>query len=198
MTTNMKTELFIALRMTIVTLILTGLVYPVAVTGLAQVLFPDQADGSLVRNEAGEVVGSSLIGQAFSKPEYFWPRPSAAGAGYDAVSSGGSNLGSTSKKLVDRVAADVQRLRESNPDAEGPIPGDLVTASASGLDPHITPEGALWQVPRVAKARGVAPERVRQAVEDMIEGRDLGFVGEARVNVLKLNLAIDKQFGKPH
>ncbi|HVC96124.1 MAG TPA: potassium-transporting ATPase subunit KdpC [Pirellulales bacterium] len=194
----MANEFLIAVRMTVVTIVLTGLIYPVVVTGLAQVLFHDQANGSLVKNEAGEVVGSSLIGQPFSRPEYFWPRPSAAGAGYDGKSSGGSNLGATSQKLYDRVKADVERLQNENPDAQGPVPGDLITASASGLDPHVTPEGAFWQVPRVAKARGVAPERVRQAVEDMVEGRDLGFVGEARVNVLKLNMALDKQFGKPH
>jgi K+-transporting ATPase ATPase C chain len=194
----MANEFLIAVRMTVATIVLTGLIYPAVVTGLAQVLFHDQANGSLVKNEAGEVVGSSLIGQPFSRPEYFWPRPSAAGSGYDGKSSGGSNLGATSQKLYDRVKADVERLRNENPDAEGPIPGDLITASASGLDPHITPEGAFWQVPRVAKARGVAAERVRQAVEDMVEGRDLGFVGEARVNVLKLNMALDKQFGRPH
>jgi K+-transporting ATPase ATPase C chain len=191
-------ELIITIRMTIVTIVLTGLVYPLVVTGLAQVLFFDQANGSLVTNKAGDVVGSSLIGQAFSRPEYIWPRPSAAGAGYDAASSGGSNLGPTSQKLYDRIKADLERLRKENPDADGPLPGDLVTASASGLDPHITPEAAYWQVPRVAKSRGVAPERIRQAVERLIEGRELGFLGESRLNVLKLNLAIDKQFGSPH
>jgi K+-transporting ATPase ATPase C chain len=194
----MQTEFFIAVRMTIVTIVLTGLVYPLVVTGLARVLFPDQANGSLVTNEAGEVVGSSLIGQPFSRNEYFWPRPSAAGAGYDATSSGGSNLGATSRKLHERVRDELDRLRKENPDAVGPVPGDLLTASASGLDPHITPEAAHWQTPRVAKSRGVAPDRVRQVVERLIEERELGFLGEARVNVLKLNLALDKQFGKPH
>ncbi|HEV3004539.1 MAG TPA: potassium-transporting ATPase subunit KdpC [Pirellulales bacterium] len=194
----MQTEFLIAVRMTIVTIVLTGLIYPMVVTGLARILFSDQANGSLVTNEAGEVVGSSLIGQPFSRPEYFWPRPSAAGAGYDATSSGGSNLGATSQKLHDRVKSEVERLREENPDAVGPVPGVLLTASASGLDPHITPEAAYWQTPRVAKSRGVAPDRVRQVVERLIEERELGFLGEARVNVLKLNLALDKQFGKPH
>ncbi len=194
----MANEFLIAARMTVVTIVLTGLIYPAVVPGLAQILFHDQANGSLVKKEAGEVVGSSLIGQPFSRPEYFWPRPSAAGAGYDGKSSGGSNLGPTSRKLYDRVKADVERLRNENPDAQGPVPGDLITASASGLAPHITPDGAFWQVPRVAKARGLAHERVRQAVDDMVEGRDLGFFGEVRVNVLKLNMALDKQFGRPH
>jgi len=194
----MAHEFLIAVRMTIVTIVLTGLIYPAVVTGLAQVLFPDQANGSLIKDESGQVVGSSLIGQPFSRPEYFWPRPSAAGSGYDGKSSGGSNLGATSRKLYDRIQADVERLRNENPAAQGPLPGDLVTASASGLDPHITPAAARWQVPRVAKARGVDAERVRKAVEAHVQGRSLGFVGEARVNVLELNLALDKQFGKRH
>lgn len=185
----------IAVRTMLVTLIATGLLYPLLVTGLAQVLFHGRADGSLVRDEQGQVIGSELIGQPFSSPAYFQPRPSAAS--YDGASSSASNLGPTSQKLKDRVAADVARLQKENPDAEGPIPDDLVTTSASGLDPHLTPEGALWQVERVAKARGVAPERLRALVEANTEGRDLGLLGEPRVNVLLLNLALDRQLGKP-
>src|SRR5439155_2367922 len=142
----------------------------------------DRANGSFVTDEKGNLVGSELVGQKFERPGYFQPRPSAAGDhGYDATSSGGSNLGPTSKKLRDRVTEAVAKLKKENPDAPGEVPADLVTASASGLDPHLSPTGALWQVPRVAKARGVAPERVRQLVEANIEGRDLGFLGEPRV-----------------
>jgi K+-transporting ATPase ATPase C chain len=194
----MKNTILIALRTTVVTLILTGLLYPFAVTGLAQILFPWRANGSLVTNEQGQVVGSELIGQGFSNPAYFQPRPSAAGEkGYDATASSGSNLGPTSKKLQDRVIQELEGLKEENPSAPGPIPAELVTASASGLDPHLSPQAALWQVPRIASARGVAPERVRAAVEAAIEGRDLGLLGEPRINVLLLNLALDRQFGRP-
>jgi len=189
---------FIALRVTLVTLIVTGLVYPLVVIGLAQALFPGRANGSLVKNDQGRVVGSALIGQNFSSPDYFQPRPSAAGdKGYDPTASGGSNLGPTSQKLRDRLTTDTLRLKAQNPQASGPAPIELLTTSGSGLDPHLSPEGALWQVPRIAKARQVAPERVRRVVEDQIEGRDLGFLGEPRVNVLLLNLALDRQFGKP-
>jgi len=193
----MKT-LVIALRATFVTLALTGIAYPLVVTGLAQVMFPNRANGSFVTDETGKVVGSELIGQAFAGPAYFQPRPSAAGEkGFDATASGGSNFGATSTKLRDRVNQDASRLEKENPEAPGPITVELVTASASGLDPHLSPEAALWQVPRVAKARRVAPERVRTVVLDHVEGRDLGFLGEPRVNVLRLNLALDRQFGKP-
>lgn len=194
----MKKALLIALRTTAVTLILTGILYPYVVTGLAQILFPGRANGSLVTDEQGQVVGSELIGQGFAHPAYFQPRPSAAGdKGYDATASSGSNLGPTSKKLQDRVIQDLERLKEENPDALGPVPSELVTTSGSGLDPHLSPQTALWQIPRVAHARGVAPERVRAVVEAAIEGRDLGLLGEPRVNVLLLNLTLDRQFGRP-
>lgn len=194
----MKNTILIALRTTVVTLILTGIFYPFAVTGLAQVLFPWRANGSLVTNEQGQVVGSELIGQGFSNPAYFQPRPSAAGEkGYDATASSGSNLGPTSKKLQDRVVQDLERLKEENPAAPGPVPTELVTTSGSGLDPHVSLQAALWQVPRVASARGVAPGRVQASVEAAMEGRDLGVLGEPRVNVLLLNLALDRQFGRP-
>src|SRR5215470_15658767 len=157
----MKT-MSIAIRTTIVTIVLTGLIYPYLMTGLAQALFPWRANGSLVTDEKGQVVGSELIAQAFANPAYFQSRPSAAGEkGYDATASGGSNFGPTSKKLQDRIDGDLKRLKSENPDAVGPVPDELVTASASGLDPHLSPEGMLWQVPRVAKARGLSPERVK-------------------------------------
>jgi len=190
--------LLIALRTTIVTLVLTGVVYPYTITGLAQLLFSGRANGSLVTDEQGQIIGSELIGQGFSHPAYFQLRPSAAGdKGYDATASSGSNLGPTSKKLQDRVIQDLARLKEENPNAPGPVPADLVTTSASGLDPHLSPQAALWQLPRVADARGVAPERVKAAVEAAIEGRDLNLLGEPRVNILLLNLALDRQFGRP-
>ena len=192
----MRKELLIALRATLVTLVLTGLIYPLAMTGLAQALFPGKANGSLMRDEKGVVVGSELIGQVFTNPGYLQGRPSAAGNGYDATASSGSNLGPTSKKLRDRVTADIQRLRKENPDAPLPVPDDLVTASASGLDPELSPAAALWQVPRIARARQVAPERIRDVIQSRIEGRDLGVFGEPRVNVLAVNVALDQQFGK--
>jgi K+-transporting ATPase ATPase C chain len=194
----MQKAMFIALRTAVVTLILTGIIYPYVVTGLAQILFPGRANGSLATDEQGQIIGSELIGQGFTHPAYFQSRPSAAGdKGYDATASSGSNLGPTAKKLQDRVTQELERLKEENPDAPGSVPVELVTTSGSGLDPHLSPQAALWQVPRIAHARGVAPERVRATVEATIEGRDLGFLGEPRDNVLLLNLALDRQFGRP-
>jgi K+-transporting ATPase ATPase C chain len=187
-----------AVGTTLVTLVLTGLAYPLVLTGLARVLFPARAQGSFVRDEAGTVVGSELLAQPFARAPYFQPRPSAAGdKGWDPTSSGGSNLGPTSRKLRETAAARLEALVTQNPDAKGPPPVELVTASGSGLDPHLSPAAALWQAPRVAKARGIALERVRAIVEDNVEGRDLGVLGEPRVNVLLLNLALDRRFGAP-
>jgi K+-transporting ATPase ATPase C chain len=192
----MKSEVVVALRMTVVTLVLTGLLYPLLITGVAQAVFAHPANGSLVP-ATGPAVGSELIGQGFKKPGYFQPRPSAAGTdGYDPTSSGGSNLGPTSQKLRDRVTADLQRLRAENPQAPGPVPVELVTTSASGLDPHLSPEAALWQAPRVAAARRVTVADVEAAVQRHVEGRTLGFLGEPRVNVLLLNLDLDQRFGR--
>ena len=187
----------IALRATLVTLVLTGILYPLAITALAQGLFPSAANGSLVKDESGRVVGSRLLGQTFTNPAYFQPRPSAAGNGYDPMASGGSNFGPTSAKLRDRVEADIARLHKENQEAAGDIPIELVTASGSGLDPHISPSAARWQVPRVASARGVSSARITAALDEAIAGRDFGFLGEPTVNVLELNLALDKQFGQP-
>jgi K+-transporting ATPase ATPase C chain len=193
----MKT-LLIALRATVLTLVLTGLAYPALVTGAAQLLFPSAADGSVVSDASGAPVGSEIIAQKFARAEYFQPRPSAAGDnGYDPLNSGGSNLGPTSKKLRERVAADVDRLRKENPEAPEAVPAELVTTSGSGLDPDLSPEAARWQLPRIAKARGVAADRIEPLLQVAVVGRTLGFIGEPRVNVLALNLALDKQFGAP-
>jgi K+-transporting ATPase ATPase C chain len=177
-----------------VTTLLFGVVYPIVVTGLAQGLFPRQANGQLVEHH-GRVVGSRLIGQPFTSPRYFWSRPSAAGTGYDAAASGGSNLGPTNPELIDRVQADLVRWRPTNPEAAVPV--ELVTTSASGLDPHLSPAGAIFQIPRVARARGVSEDKIRTLVDRVMEGRQLGFLGEPRVNVLEINLALDNEFQEP-
>jgi len=182
-------NLVTAVLMTIVTTILLGLAYPLIVTGLAQVIFPDQANGQLIRAADGTIIGSRLIGQPFSSPGYFRSRPSAAG--YDASASSGSNLGPTNQKLIDRVKADVEKLQAENPGK--PVPIDLVTTSASGLDPHISPAAAEFQVPRVARERGMSEVELRQIVAAHTEGRQFGFLGEPRVNVLELNLDLDKR-----
>ena len=190
--------MLVALRATLVTMLLTGLAYPLAITGLAQLLFGDRADGSLVEDERGNVVGSELIGQRFTHPGYLQGRPSAAGKdGYDATSSSGSNLGPTSAALRERIDGDIERLLAENPSASGPVPAELVMASGSGLDPHLSPEAATWQAPRIAAARGVAVERVRAVIESAVEGRELGVLGQPRVNVLLVNLSLDRTFGRP-
>jgi K+-transporting ATPase ATPase C chain len=184
----MKKNLMISIWMTLVTTVIFGLIYPLVVTGLAQLMMPSRANGQLLKPN-GKLVGSSIIGQPFSSPQYFHSRPSAAGNGYDPTSSSGSNLGPTNKTLVDRVNADVATLQAENPNV--PVPVDLVTTSGSGLDPHISPAAADFQVPRVARARGISEQELRAIVARRTNGRDLGFLGEPRVNVLELNLDLD-------
>ena len=184
----MKKHLITALLMTLVMTVLLGMIYPLAITGLAQVLFRDKANGQMVSRN-GEVIGSRIIAQPFTSAKYFHPRPSAAGNGYDAANSGGANLAPTNQKLIDRVRADAAVLQKENPNQ--PIPVDLLTTSASGLDPEISPAAAEFQIPRVARERGVAESAVRDLVRKHIQQRDLGLLGEPRVNVLELNLALD-------
>jgi potassium-transporting ATPase KdpC subunit len=184
----MKKNLLIAVWFTLVTTFLFGLVYPLTVTGLAQVFFPKRANGQLIEKN-GKILGSRIIGQDFNAPGYFHSRPSAAGTGYDASSSGSNNFGPTNKALLDRVKADVEKLHAENPGA--PIPVDLVTASGSGLDPDISPAAAEFQIPRVARERHINPAQLRTLVQKYTKGRDLGFLGEPRVNVLELNLELD-------
>ena len=191
----MFSDLLPAFRLITVMTVLTGLVYPAAVTAIAKVVFPRQAAGSLITRN-GVVIGSSLIAQSFSRPEYFHPRPSAAGSGYDASASSGSNLGPTSQKLMDRVKDAVAAYRKENPTYAGPIPADAVTASGSGLDPHISPANAAIQAARVAKARGVDIRRVQALIVSATDGAWLGFIGEPGVNVLRLNLALDQDLRK--
>jgi K+-transporting ATPase ATPase C chain len=188
---NITRNLIIAALMTIVTTVLLGVVYPLVVTGLAQALFPAKANGQLIERN-GTVIGSRIIGQAFSSPRYFHGRPSAAGTGHDPLNSGGTNLGPTNRKLVDAVKAAVDEARKDNPSA--PVAVDLVTSSASGLDPDISPAAALFQVPRVARERRAPETAVRELVQSRIIGRQLGFLGEPRVNVLLLNLALDERW----
>jgi potassium-transporting ATPase KdpC subunit len=197
----MVREIRPALVVLVVLTLITGLIYPLAMTGIAVLIFPHQARGSLVERD-GKIVGSELIGQAFMGAKYFHSRPSATNtpdpndatktvpAPYNAANSGGSNLGPSNKALIDRVQGDIDALKKENPSE--PVPADLVTTSASGLDPHISPEAALFQVPRIAKARNLSEDRIRQLVEEHTEGRFLGVLGEPRVNVLLLNLALDR------
>ena len=187
----MKNHLIVAMKFTLITTLLFGLVYPLAVTGLSQLLFPKQANGSLIEKN-GQILGSRLIGQGFASDKYFHSRPSAAGTGYDPTASSGSNLGPTNQQLVDRVKQDVAKLQQENPGVA--IPADLVTTSGSGLDPDISPAAAEFQIPRIARARGISVETLRPVVTRHTQQRQWGILGEARVNVLELNLDLDANF----
>jgi K+-transporting ATPase ATPase C chain len=192
----MLSQLWPALRINVFLMILLGVGYPLAVTGISQLIFPHQANGSLI-TKGNQVIGSELIGQNFTKPEYFQPRPSAAGSdGYDPTASGGYNYGPTNQKLIDRVKASVAKFHKDNPDYHGPIPADLLTGSGSGLDPDISPASAQVQEARVAKARGISQDQLNQLVAQYTKSPDLGLLGEPRVNVLQLNLALDQQYPK--
>src|SRR5689334_3388267 len=187
----MKKNLITAVLMTIATTILLGIIYPLVVTGLAQLIFPKQANGQLIQKD-GKVIGSSILAQGFSSPGYFHPRPSFAGNGYDPMNTNGSQLGPTNQKLIDRVRGDVANAQAENPNT--PVPIDLVTGSASGLDPHITPAAAEFQLARVAKERGITVDQLSPLVQKHTEDRQFGFLGEPRVNVLQLNLELDERF----
>ena len=179
-----------SLRVTIVSVILLGLIYPLVMTAIAQTIFPWQANGSMIVVN-GKIAGSAIIGQLWTKPQYFHGRPSAAGKGYDPTATGGTNYGPTSKKLIDSTKATIAQLKKDNPDASGPPPIDLITSSGSGIDPDVTPAAAYWQAPRVAKARHMSVSSVNALVANHVQGRTFGFLGEPRVNVLELNLALD-------
>jgi K+-transporting ATPase ATPase C chain len=189
-------NLLTAILMTIVTTLILGLIYPLAVTGIAQLAFPDQANGQLIKRSDGTIIGSRIIGQAFSGPGYFHSRPSAAGAGYDAGASSGSNLGPTNKTLIERIQDDVAKLQAENPGR--PVPIDLVTTSGSGLDPHISPAAAEFQILHVMRERGMTETDVRESVAKHTQGRQFGFLGEPRVNVLELNLELDAKKPMPN
>jgi K+-transporting ATPase ATPase C chain len=189
----MLRQLVTSALFTVVTVVALGLIYPLVVWALGTALFHHQAGGSLIVDKSGKVIGSELVGQSWTKPRYFQGRPSAAGKGYDPTSTGGTNLGPTSKKLIDGTKTAIAALKKANPGATGPIPMDLITSSASGIDPDVSPEGAYYQVPRVAKARGLAPGAVRALVTAHVVQRQFGLLGEPRVNVLELNRALDAQ-----
>ena len=190
----MKKNLITSILMTLAMTVLLGLIYPLVVTGLAQVLFHDKADGQIIRRNS-EAIGSRIIAQPFTSAKYFHPRPSAAGNGYDAANSGGTDLAATNQKLIDRIRADAATLQQENP--AQPVPVDLITTSASGLDPEISPAAAEFQIPRVAQARGIAESKLRELVQKHTRQRDLGLLGEPRVNVLELNLELDAVAPKP-
>jgi K+-transporting ATPase ATPase C chain len=187
----MRHHLLTAARLLVITTLLFGVLYPLVVTGVAQAIFPFEANGQLISRQ-GRTVGSRIIGQRFASPRYFRPRPSAAGGGYDAAHSGGTNLGPTNRKLLDAISAALAQARRDNPEA--PVPIDLVTSSASGLDPDLSPEAARFQAPRIARERHVSEADVQRLIDSLVRGRQLGFLGEPRVNVLELNLALDEQW----